>query len=154
MANAEKGNTDDAAINLNEGPTPRRVTDTIVSENNLQMARERIQKRKDEGTTVRERLNKLKKRFISTKMTIDARHYHFDETVLEHMKGIAGRKNDLETEKRRKDELDYMKKCAKADAAERRNKCIEDVKGWNNFNDVKAYLQPLKVEGVDKKWPT
>ena len=46
VANAEKGSTDDAAINLNGGPTSRRVTDAIVSEKDLQMARERIQKKK------------------------------------------------------------------------------------------------------------
>ena len=111
-------------------------------------------KKKEEGTTVRERLNKFKKRFTSTKMTIEARHYHFEETVLDHMKGIAGRKNDLETEKRRKDELEYMKKCKKADAALCQNEGNKNVKDWKNYNDIKAYLQPLKLEGVDKKWPT
>ena len=71
------------------------------------------------------------------------------------MKGIlAGRKNDSNTEKRRKDELEYMIKCVKADAAVHRNKGNKNVTEWNNYNDIKAYLQPLKVEGMDNKWPT
>ena len=50
----------DFKINLDGGATSRRVSSTIMSDYDRQKARERVQKMKDEGTTIRERLGKLK----------------------------------------------------------------------------------------------
>ena len=132
-------------INLNGGTMSKSVTDTIVSDRDLQAARQRILLKKEQGTTVQQRLEKIKKRFTSTGMTIEACHYHFDQLVLDHVQGLETKKKDKKIEKRQKNELEYMIKCYKADIAKARNNA-SDPKKWRSKDDIKAFLQPLKLD--------
>ena len=78
-------------------------------------------------------------------MTIDARHYHLDHNILDHGKNRKHVKDQKEHESQCKRELDYMKKCYKADLAIAQNPTVA-VKHWRNYDDIKAYLQPLKKD--------
>ena len=122
-----------------------------MSDLDRQRARERIQKLKEEGTTIRQRLAKIKKHITSTTMTIDARHYHFDHNILDHGKNWKNHEQEKEQESRQKKELEYLIKCYKADKAKARNTSV-DVRCWRSYDDIKSYLQPLKKE-KEETWP-
>ena len=74
-----------------------------MSDLDRQSARERIQKLKKEGTTIRQRLAKIKKHITSTTMTIDARHYHFDHNIwtMGKIEKIMNRKRSRNHDRRR-----------------------------------------------------
>ena len=78
-------------------------------------------------------------------MTINARHYHLDHNILEHGKDRKNHKDKKDQDSRQKKELEYIIKCHKADLAKARNPSV-DVKQWKNYDNIKAYLQPLKKD--------
>ena len=149
---SDADNSNENIINLDGGATSRHVSCTIMSDYDRQKARERIQKMKEEGTTVRQRLAKLKKHITLTSMTIDARHYHLDGHILEHGYEKKEYESNKKVEARRKKELEYVIKCYRADLAKARNPS-PNAKEWRSFDDIKAYLQPLKKE-KEENWPT
>ena len=75
-------------LNFNGGSTARYVSTTIMSEVDRQSAREHIQKMKDEGLTVKERLDKINRTLTAGKMTLDVRKYHLDFNIRDHVKHV------------------------------------------------------------------
>ena len=140
-------------INLDGGATSKHVTCTIVSDYDRQKARERSQKLKQEGTTLKGRLAKIRKHMTSTKLTIEGRHYHMDKAVYDHAKSRRDDEDIVDSKKRRKEEFEYMVMCYNADRARERN-MSDNPKEWRNYNDIKSYLSPLKVKYVDLAWPS
>ena len=140
-------------INLQGGLTSKNVTSIIVSDYDRQLARERSQKLKEEGLTVKDRLSKIRKHLTSTKLTIDGRHYHMDKYVYQHAKNRQDEDEVKKQVKRRKFELEYAILCYKADRARECNPS-DNVKDWRKAADIKDYLGPLKVKNVDPAWPT
>lgn len=153
IKHAREDEIDYQKINLNGGATSKNVTSIIVSDYDRQRARERSQKLKDEGTTLKDRLAKIRKHMTSTKLTIDARHYHMDKAVYNHAKSRRDDEDIIDATKRRKEEFEYMVMCYKADKARARNKS-NNPKEWRNYNDIKSYLAPFKVKHVDPAWPS
>ena len=139
-------------INLNGGATSRYVTSTIVSDNDRQLARERIQKMKDEGKNLKERLAGIKKFMISTKMTIEAREYQLNQSIYEYVRDRLNEKDHQLGIQRKKEELEYVIKCYKADITRQRNPS-SNIKDWSNSTDIKTYLDPLKKKYGDEAWP-
>ena len=148
----DEESSDYSKINLDGGATSRYVTSTIVTDDDRQLARERAQKLKEEGKTLRERLEKIKKFMTSTKMTIEAREYHLNQTIYEYVKNRLEEKDRKLGQLRMKEELDYVIKCYKADKAKLRNP-TDDVSKWTNRSDIKLYLDPLKRKIGDDAWP-
>ena len=144
--------SDYSKINLDGGATSRYVTSTIVTDDDRQLARERAQKLKEEGKTLKQRLEMIKKFMTSTKMTIEAREYHLNQSIYEYVKNRIEEKDRKLGIQRMKDELDYAIKCYKADRAKSRNPTM-DVSQWNSRSDIKSYLDPLKHKIGDEAWP-
>ena len=142
----------DRKINMEGGATSRRVANTIMSDLDRQRARERNQKLKEEGKTLRERLDKIKKHLTAATLTIGGRHYHMDDTVLDKVLDRQKHDDDKEIEKMRKEHLEHAINCYKDEMALRKNP-FDDVKKWACFADIKNYLKPLKQNG-DPAWPT
>ena len=152
IKHARENDVDYSAINLQGGATSMNVTSTIVSDYDRQVARERSQKLKEEGLTIKERLAKIKKHMTATKLTIDGRHYHMDRTVYQRAKMRRDDDDDKLIEARRKEDYEYAIACYKADRARERNPS-NGVKSWRRSNDIKDFLSPLKVKGKDPAWP-
>ena len=148
---ADKESSKRNEINLNGGVTSRDLTCTIVSDYDRQRARERSQKLKEEGTTVRERLAKTRKHMTSTKLTIDGRHYHIDKYVYKHVLNRRNVDDEKKVAIRKKEGFEYAKLCYKADKALNRNP-FDNVKEWRSISDIKAYLGPLKIKDKDPAW--
>lgn len=76
--------TEDKNNNLEGGATSRNVTCCIVSDYDRQIARECSQQLKTVGTTVKQRLVKLKKHLTASKLTLEVRQYHLDQNVYDN----------------------------------------------------------------------
>ena len=140
-------------LNFNGGSTARYVSTTIMSEVDRQSAREHIQKMKDEGLTVKERLDKINRTLTAGKMTLDVRKYHLDFNIRDHVKHVKNIQKHEELAKKRKEELTYMINCHKADKAIEKYGVDSNIVKWRNMNDITAYLKPLKTRD-DSKMPT
>ena len=132
--------------------TAQYVVNTIISEADRQEARERIQKAKTEGCTLRDRLRSINKKLTAGKMVLDLRKYHFDDHILNCVKKSVETKKDIDASKMRREELQYMKLCFKADEVLKKhmNKNVEE---WSSKIDIKTFLNPLK-EKNDPKMPS
>ena len=102
---------------------------------------------------VKESLAKIKKHLTSTKLTINGQHYHMDKHVYKHALNRRNLDDKKKNKLRKKDEFEYAVLCYKADKALQRNP-FPDVKRWRNYNDIKAYLGPLKNKMIDPTWPS
>ena len=139
-------------INFTSGVTARHVAGMIMTEVDRQEARQRNQAMRQTGTTAREQLMNITRRLTAGRLTIEGRHYHLDKNVLEF---VQRRELQLQTdqlEKRRKEDLNYLKLCYKADEAIMNQKSCNVLK-WTNKEDIVAFICPLKVKG-DKAMPT
>ena len=116
-------------LNFNDGITAQYVSSTILTESDRQIARERSQKMKEEGTTLKERLSKITRTLTAGKMIIDARNYGLSKTIRDHVLDIYNAKKLEEKSKIQRIELAYMKLCYKAD------KVLEKY-GMNGWNDT------------------
>ena len=139
-------------LNFNGGVTTKFVSSAIMSDVDRQLARERNQKKRDEGKTLKERLSSITKHMTSGLMTLKARTYHLDKTVMEHAKEQKVVRSNKKIERRQEDDLEYLKLCFKADVAKKKNPW-EDVKKWNSIKDIAAYLRPLQ-RMKEKSLPT
>ena len=139
-------------LNFNGGVTTKFVSSAIMSDVDRQLARERNQKKRDEGKTLKERLLSITKHMTSGLMTLKARTYHLDKTVMEHAKEQKVVRSNKKIERRQEDDLEYLKLCFKADVAKKKNPW-EDVKKWNSIKDIAAYLRPLQ-RMKEKSLPT
>ena len=72
-------------MNFENGALAQYVSDTILSSVDRQKACERVQKRKTEGDTRRNRILKTQKKLTAGKLVLDGRSHHLDYTVLEHV---------------------------------------------------------------------
>ena len=117
-------------INL-DGLTAQYVTNTIISETDRQIARQRIQKLKTEGMTLRERIAKINRRLTAGKMVLDLRKYHLDDSILYCVRKSVDEKKDMELSKARCEALQYMKNCYTTDEVFKKHG-NEDVGGWNS----------------------
>ena len=149
---ADEDEEDYAKINFEGEATSQNVTSLIMNDRDCQVARERSQKLKEEGKSLKERMENIKKFMTATKLTIDAHHYHLNETVRDHARNKAEEKGDIAITKKRKEEVEYAIKCYKAHCAKLRNPNV-DVKTWRSYSDIKTYLDPLKDQQNDGPWP-
>ena len=94
---------DNVGMNFNNGATAQYVSSTILTESDRQVARQRIQKQKEEGTTLKERLSKITRMMTAGKMTIEARNYGLSKTIRDHVVDINNSK--IVTNLQRKGEL-------------------------------------------------
>ena len=62
-------------INFSNGITAQHVSTTIFTESDRQLARERKQKFKEEGITLKDQLNKINRKMTSGKMILGVRQY-------------------------------------------------------------------------------
>ena len=118
----------------------------------MQIARERSQRLKKEGNTLKERLYALKAFMTSTKMTIEACEYHLNTSILEYVKNRLRQKDARKHIQRKKEDVNYAIKCYRADKVKKSNPW-DDIKSWNITNEIKAYLDPLKYDATDEAWP-
>ena len=153
IVNDFQDNDEYSKINLQGGATSRNVTCCIVSDYDRQIARERSQQMKTVGTTVKQRLAKLKKHITATKLTLEVRQYHLDKNVCQHTRKQYDDQQAKLGELRRKEEFEYLVKCYNAKIAISRNN-TSNVKEWRSMADIKTYLQPLKIKDKDPKWPS
>ena len=143
----------DNGVDLNfKHNTAQYVMDTIISEVDKQEARERIQKAKREGTTLKERLSKISKKLTAGKMVLDLQMYRLDESILYCIKKSAEKKKEQNDSKIRREALQYMKLCFKADEVLKKN-VNKDVDQWSSKADIKTVLGPLKHKD-DPKMPS
>ena len=136
---------DNVGINFNNGATAQYVSSTILTESDRQVARQRIQRQKEEGTTLKERLSKITRMMTAGKMTIEARNYGLSKTIRDHVVDINNSKKSNELAKKRRMKLNYMKLCYRADMAKEKNGIDSDVLTWRSKGDILAYLKPLKL---------
>ena len=140
-------------LNFNDGITAQYVSSTILTESDRQIARERSQKMKEEGTTLKERLSKITRTLTAGKMTIDARNYGLSKTIRDHVLDIYNAKKLEEKSKIQRIELAYMKLCYKADKVLEKYGMNNDVTKWKSKADIITYLKPLKNRD-DGRLPT
>ena len=88
----------------------------------------------------------------ATTLTIEGRHYHMDETVLEQALDKRVYCDSKDLKKIRQNDLEYLINCYKATDAWKRNH-MKDIKNWTNCDDIKTYLKPLKQSG-ESAWPS
>ena len=74
--------TDHLEINLSGSITTQYVLSTFMSDNNCHKVK--MKEKMKERKTVHDRLASIKKSIESTSMTITARRYHIEKSVLEH----------------------------------------------------------------------
>ena len=139
-------------LNFSGGVTSKFVSSTIMSDLDRQRARERNQKKRDEGKTLKERLSSITKHMTSGLMTLKGRNYHLNKTVLEHAKDQKVVRDKKKLEGRQAKDLEYLQLCYKADIAKKNNPS-NDVKEWYSIKDIAAYLRPL-LHKNDKSLPT
>ena len=108
LVNASQDNKQYTQVNLEGGATSKNVTCCIVSDYDRQIARERSQHLKSVGTTVKQRLDKLKKHLTASKLTLEVRQYHLDKNVYNNTKQQYDNGQLKKTETRRKEELEYF----------------------------------------------
>ena len=135
---------DKVDLNFNEGVTAQYVATTILTESDRQVARQQSQRMKEEGTTLKERLNKITRVLTAGKMTIEARNYGLSKTIRDHALDIDKSKKDGELAKKRRADLNYMKLCYRADKAREKNGIDSDIMKWKSKADMLAHLKPLK----------
>ena len=134
-------------MNFSSGAVARHVSSTIMTEVDQQEAREQNLQLREEGTTARERINAINRRMTAGRLTIEGRHYHLDQNVLDHVRRRQAQQDAEDGQKRRKEELHYLKLCYKADQALARQGGSLDVKKWSNLSDIATYIKPLKEPG-------
>ena len=142
---------DENNLNFQGGATSQYVACNIMSEVDRQEAREHNFKRKIEGTTAVERLNKITKRITSGKLTLDVRQSHLDINVMNSVKRNAIATKNAETAKRHRIEFNYLKLCFNADQVIAKNGNT-DVLTWKSKAQIQAYLKPLR-NTKDSKMP-
>ena len=133
-------------LNFKGGAIAQHVASNIMTEVDRQIARERNQMMKTEGTTKRERILAIKKRMTAGKLVLDGRSYHLDMNVLKHVRSRRIEVQLEAVEKRRKADLEYLQQCYKA------TKVLEkygnlDVRKWKRKEDIVTLLKPLKRTG-------
>ena len=140
-------------LNFDAGITARYVSNAIMTEVDRQQARERNQRNRQAGTTARERLQTITRRLTAGRLTTEGRHYHLNSDVLEHIQRQDNEAEAIEREKRRNDELRYLKHCYLADKAIEKNKNVK-LPYWKNASDLIKFLKPLKLHKSDGAMPT
>ena len=145
MQLVQNGNADKSTrLNFNLGAN---VSLTIMTEADIQEARERNQLLREEGANTREHINNINQRLTVGRLAIKGGHYHLDENVLAHVQRRQTELNCEEQQKRQKEELQYLKSCYIADRALKRQGGNLDVMKWKNLNDLLIYIKPLKKAG-------
>ena len=139
------------SLNFNGGITAQYVSATILTESDRQQARHQSQLKKEEGTTLMERLGKINRSLTAGRMVLDVRQYGFKSNIRDHVRDIHNKKKEGDLIKRRRVELNYMKLCFKADQVLEKNKGKE-VNSWKCKSDITTYLKPLKMK-EDEKLP-
>ena len=86
-----------------------------MTESDRQQARHQSQLKKEEGTTLMERLGKINRSLTAGRMVLDARQYGFKSNIRDHVQDIHNKKKEGDLIKRRRVDLNYMKLCFKAD---------------------------------------
>ena len=138
-------------FNFTRGALAQHVSDTILSEVDRQKARERVQKRKTEGETKRNRIMKIQKKLTAGKLVLEGRSHHLDLTVLEHVQRRTLEREQQAHEKKQKNQLEYLKMCFFADKI-KEFYGETDVSKWKRKDEIAAYLKPLR-QPDDSKMP-
>ena len=134
-------------LNFDRGAMAQHVADTILGEVDRQKARERVQKRKREGDTRRNRILKIQKKLTAGRLVLDGRSYHLDHSVLDHVERRRAEQLQESVEKNKKEQLEYMKMCYHGDRILDVYGGNMDVKKWKKKEDIITYLKPLKRSG-------
>ena len=134
------------SLNFGGGVLAQHVANTVISECDKQAARERVLKRKTEGISRRERIMKIKKKMTAGKLVLEGGSHHLDKNVLEHVQRKRQELEDVALEKRRKDNIEYMKLCFAADKVLASYGDIPVCK-WKRRDEIVTVLRPLKRNG-------
>ena len=101
---------------------------------------------------MRDRISKINKKLTAGRMVLDLRKYHFDDHILNCIKKSVEDKKDIDALKVRRESLQYMKLCYKADEVIKKHG-EKDIEHWNSKTDIKTFLIPLKDKN-DPKMPS
>ena len=143
---------DKSEFNFDKGAMAQFVADTVLGAVDRQKSRDRVQKRKSEGETRRNRILKIQKKLTAGKLVLDGRSHHLDHTVLDHVRRKTLEREEEAINKRNKSQLNYLKQCHYADKVWSKNKDL-DVSKWKRKDDIITYLKPLKNKD-DGKFPS
>ena len=127
-------------LNFDAGVTARYVSNAIMTKVDRQQAQERNQRNRQAGITARERLQTITRRLTTGHMTTKGRHYHLNSDVLEHIQQQDSEADAIDREKRRNDEMRYLKHCYLADEAIAKN-ADSKLPYWKNASDLIKFLQ-------------
>ena len=137
----------DKSLNFQDGKTAQYVSTTILTESDCQVARQRSQKLKEEGSTLKHRISNLKNKITSTKMTIKLRQYGLKQNIRDHVRSISEAKIEKDTAKQQCKELAYLKNCYKADKVIEKHANEPNACKWKSKSDIITLLRPLKEAG-------
>ena len=140
-------------LNFRDGATAQYVSTTILTESDRQAARQRSQRLKEEGTTIRERLDKISKKITAGRLVLDVRSYGLTKDVRDHVQRIENLRKDEELAKNQRNELNYMKLCYRADKVIEKNNNDMDITKWRSKADILTLLKPMKNKD-DGKFPS
>ena len=87
------------------------------------------------------------------RLTTEGRHYHLNSDILEHIQRQDNEADAIETEKRRNDELRYLKHCYLVNEAIEKNANVK-LPYWKNASNLVKFLKPLKLHRLDGAMPT
>ena len=114
---ADEDEEDYGKINFEGGAASQNESLLIMTDSNCQRASERSQKLEEEGKSLKERMDNIKKFMTATKLTIDVCQYHLNETVHDHTRNKVEEKGGIVNTKKKKEEVGYAMKCYKAHCA-------------------------------------
>ena len=140
-------------LSFANGALAQYVLNSLVSEVDKQNARKKILERKEYAMTQRQRILMIAKQMTAGKLVLEGRSFHLNQDVLDQAEMRHAQKEESKREKQRKNDLNYLDICSKADDAYLRNSNCPDPTKWKNSKDILAIIRPLKEDG-DKPLPT
>ena len=143
--------SDVAGLNFTDG-IAHYVSSVIMTETDRQQARATAYKRREDGSTTRDKILNINQKMTAGKLLSQCRSHHLGKDVLDQAKERESLRKTQVADKFRKDEIIYIKSCIKADTAIRLNTHqADDVSKWNR-NHILDLIRPLKIVG-DKAMP-
>ena len=93
------------------------VSSVIMTETDRQQARATAYKRKEDGSTTREKILNINQKMTAGKLVSQCRSHHLGKHVLEQAEERETSRKTRVADKFKKDEILYIKSCEKADTA-------------------------------------
>ena len=151
-SNHESPPSEVKGLNFSEG-IAHYVATAIMTETDRQAARATAFKRKEQGSTLRDRVLNISQKMTAGKLVSQCRTHHLGVHVLQQAEIRETERKSTLSDKFKRDEILYIKSCIKADiAVEFNTHQSEDVSKWNR-DHIKDLIRPLKIVG-DKAMPT